>query len=572
MTAAGLVLGPAAVKDPKSLDGRLDRLLAVYEKYGLPLPPPGAPLVRYRMGGAEKEGPRYGLAFQLAPAKGDRPALILSGTDDPEPAPPGAPVEVVEMPDPARFGNDNWFTDVAFAVQCHARGWHPLAREALTRYLAEPDLITPEELVHYHGWGYWTGKISKPGTDRALIARRLKVVLATRPDPAEEYELYLIRSLELALVPGQAKPGSIDALIDDLLEVTTVGNPADRSDADPRYRKLAMLGFDAVPALIAHLDDERLTRAWQMGGKATVHYYQVSDFARDLLRGLSGGAIQTDPRTARFDQAAAEKWWGEARKVGEEAYLTRHVLTDNTDAEWPNDLMLELLKEKYPARLPGVYRRLLDVRPKMASWSVARAVSASALPHDVRQKLLLDGARRANLNHRAGALEFLRPFDPGSYDRFLREALEAFPKTPAGEYWRCTEAWFVRLGTKTTNPEVWAALTKAARRADPGLRLELLDGVVVGEELPANIRKQALKYLAGFLNDDTVRDTSTAPDKFSGPCAGFHYSRLEVRDFAAMKLTQLLKLKTKPEVDWAPADWARLRTEVREALSRDGVR
>ena len=198
-------------RDPKVLDYRLERLTAAYVMYRLPLPPADAPLVRYQMTPATKDTPaEYSLAFQIAPAKGGKPPKLMSGESTPTPNPPDAPVELV-LPDPTKFGKETWFGYWAFAVQCKARGWDALAREALVRELAEKFSDTPEMRVHVGAWQFWVNEITKPGTDRAVIARHLHLALSARRRPAEPDEQDLIRSLELALVPSKAKPGSVEA-------------------------------------------------------------------------------------------------------------------------------------------------------------------------------------------------------------------------------------------------------------------------------------------------------------------------------------------------------------------------
>ena len=52
-------------------------------------------------------------------------------------------------------------------------------------------------------------------------------------------------------------------MIDDLTEMCK--RAGDMTKADPRLHRLAHMGFAAVPALIEHLDDDRLTRSISQG-------------------------------------------------------------------------------------------------------------------------------------------------------------------------------------------------------------------------------------------------------------------------------------------------------------------
>ena len=108
---------------------------------------------------------------------------------------------------------------------------------------------------------------------------------------------------------------------------------------------------------------------------------------------------------------------------------------------------------------------------------------------------------------------------------------------------------------QTTDRTVWDALTAATRRTDPGVRVELLDF----QELPEGRagRRLHLGYLAAFLDDESQR----------GPSNVEWMSRIQVRNYAAYRIGHLLKLGPKPDADWKPEDWARLRAEVRTARS-----
>ena len=51
--------------------------------------------------------------------------------------------------------------------------------------------------------------------------------------------------------------------------------------------------------------------------------------------------------------------------------------------------------------------------------------------------------------------------------------------------------------------------------------------------------------------------------------AGREYKRLEVRNFAAMQLAELLKIDADPEPDWTPAQWAELRAKVQAKVKEE---
>ena len=94
-----------------------------------------------------------------------------------------------------------------------------------------------------------------------------------------------------------------------------------------------------MPALIEHLDDDRLTRT-TMTGFNDVWPMRVQHMVSDLLEGLAAeelgtghrlgkeevGGIVASPEGYPVTKRAAKEWWEKARKVGEEDYLKDRVL------------------------------------------------------------------------------------------------------------------------------------------------------------------------------------------------------------------------------------------------------
>src|SRR5205085_9254006 len=114
----------------------------------------------------------------------------------------------------------------------------------------------------------------------------------------------LIKSLDLALVPSKAKPGTIEAMIDALVDYGADTGTLGIFEPEDRYWRIAKLGFDAVPNLIQHLDDDRLTRAMMVGfNNFGPWHLRVRDVVGDLLEGLAaknscGGLMGRTPAGA----------------------------------------------------------------------------------------------------------------------------------------------------------------------------------------------------------------------------------------------------------------------------------
>jgi hypothetical protein len=125
----------------------------------------------------------------------------------------------------------------------------------------------------------------------------------------------------------------------------------------------------------------------------------------------------------------------------------------------------------------------------------------------------------------------------------------------------------VHLVLATDDPRAWKLLEKVAKRSDVGLRMELLAHMNNGYAGDRQ-RQQRLDFLAAFLNDAEAPDVSSRPEMFSGPHAGFTFRRLGVRDLAALELALMLNMPDRPDRDWAPQQWEKLRNKVKDALKK----
>jgi hypothetical protein len=368
---------------------------------------------------------------------------------------------------------------------------------------------------------------------------------------------------------------AIRAAVLDLANATSTDLTRDQTDE--RFRKVVLLGFKAVPALIAHLNDPQPTKV--RPDLDVPYVLRIRDVVMELLQNLAGRELLDAARMGEdlertVPRSAVEAWFTKARRVGEERYLVEHVLEDDRSI---NQTMLFIIANKYPERLAQVYRTLLDERPKMQSYAMPRAIMASALAPKRKRELIGYGLSSKELKHRVWALRALRRLDAYEYDMRLLRELQTIPATPQGEFWRCPEATTASLACLTNNPVVWEALEKAARRAHVGLRMEFLARMYCSGET-ITTRQQQLRFLAGFLGDKTIRDVSTAPRLFSGPSAGasmgdHDFPRLEVRNYAAFWLSQVLPLELgTPRANWDAKQWKAFREAIGQALRAEGIR
>jgi len=292
----------------------LDDLLTTYRAYGLPFPPDDAKLVIYDsglsyMGVDGKEHTSKYLAFLLKQGSRSEPGVLLIGPFVHHVDHGRGKVAFVEPSrSVARDIAPQWYEPVfelniglITAIQCKARGWEPLAKSLLKNSLKsdyghhfsafyQPADLAPKTALAMAAWAYWGNQLIEPASDRKLIAKRMKSLLHTEPRLNKKHNRALLESLEAALVPSKAKPGTVEAMIDDLVEMCSQSRSLTAHDElAPKYLRLAELGFKAVPELIKHLDDNRLTRSVEIGFNNFAPYHRtVGNIVSDLMQDLSG--------------------------------------------------------------------------------------------------------------------------------------------------------------------------------------------------------------------------------------------------------------------------------------------
>lgn len=529
----------------------LNELLRFYVELGLPLPPRDAKLARweYSVGDGFRQA-THGLALLARPAtESAGPLLYLLFQDQ-------AYLKSFELkvvaPKAAEAKNAfPYEDDLLFAIQCHILGWHELAQALFseiptrTRRRGEHVGESPRQRLVQIAWDYWVGQLSVPESDRRPAAWRLRTLLALDSSLGTESNKALMRSIDLCLAPRAAPPGSVEALVDDLVD-----SRYHSDSGDHRYWRVAERGFAAVPALIAHLDDERLTRGTMFLPLDPFHSVRVAppgarvkDVVSALLEGLAGSAVRTpsnrpvtqipepNPPVTRI---AVIRWWLQAQKTGEEAYLVGRVLGKERTG-WNRWYLADILVVRYPKYIPAVY----DAKAE--------------------RRLLIGGMQWWR------GLEALARSDNAVFSAFLLKRIQETPKYISEKFAGCSEAHYAALALKTGDPRIWEALDLASKRVELGVCMEFLGRL--GDPQSTGNRKQRLDFLAGFLHDSRVRDRNRS-FQYEGACAGSEYEKIEVRNFAALQIAGLLGINVPLDPQRSPEDWSRLRARVREDLKR----
>ena len=366
---------------------------------------------------------------------------------------------------------------ICFAVQCKLRGWDDLATAAYAecRNNSRPSSSdTPAAIaeLRWAAWSYWESQLAERHSNRKEAFAQLSELAKWAPGLVTGRKQYLLPDLKTTLVPRKSKSGSVEEIIDGLTDHWDDPEDWDNDAGRVAFWKLAELGLDAVPALLEHLDDVRLTRATSYNLKNPLEPYviRVNQLVEYILNNLSGGRFASEHylRTAaEWKEPKDHKWWAEARKLGEEKWLIENVLPKDEEYESsPNKIILRVIRVKYPHRLKDVYQEALLKQPLVNSESVTKAVLASKLPAKEKIAILEQGATNKNYNHRVLLLEAIAKVDTTVFRKYLLQMLaSAPPELKLSRNERKSELLIVSLIRKTDDRKCWDALTDLSRRA-----------------------------------------------------------------------------------------------------------
>jgi hypothetical protein len=533
----------------------LDDLVAEYRRLGLPEPPANTELVRWKWKYVDDEGftvESAGLVFRLPPKspRGPQPYFLGDGPGY-YPAEPDRVESVIPAP-VALEGVPPALEDLRLAVRCRMRGWDELstALYARARRLIEEFEVyqeyddAPLYIIRDCGWLYWYGQLTEQHSDWRDVHRRLKGIYDRDERFRTEQRGDLLSKLEAALFHKRtARPGTPEALIDDLVDHWEDRDDPSNVSSQTAYWKLAELGFDAVPALLDHLNDTRLTRSFSFGFNIrSAHHVTVGHLCGRLINCLSARTADDRYWEARGDYLNNDKatvWLAEAKRIGEEKWLLDHVLPPGggggivNHPRAPEKEIARALGAKYPARLPAVYRRALRGPIADRLEDFVPEIVASKLTRDAKADLLAEGAAHPDLKHRVRALRGLAEVDPARSKKHLRETIDAVRGD--GDVVMPLEGFgpeLVRLTVRAGDAGCWDALRAATKRVNAEGRLDV--AVYVGCVAPVAPvepnRRHRLRLGLQLLDDEDA----------------------EVRDTAATQLAGLLWLPVRrdPETNW----------------------
>jgi hypothetical protein len=403
------------------------------------------------------------------------------------------------------------------------------------------------------------------------IHKRMEALLAEFPQLNEGWRGEYFKDLTATVSAPPPKPGSTEAL---LLEWAS--HRSERGDrfgqgeeGDAPEREIVRRGYDAIPDLIALLDDRRVTAHEHPGFmNAPPRMLCIGDLARTLLYEIVGP--QSDVDLYHGDSKAIRPWWEQFRGKHEANFLKETIFNRKGDKIiGVNENTAHAMADKYPQELPPLCDEFSKhATPEASPFALAEA--ASKLSQETRLRVLTQFAQRGPLDHKRSVLQVLVKVNPHACAEILLPLVRQLPRDSEGPYWTCPVAFLALVVANLDDDAVWREYLAAARRSTVGLRMEMMSQMTY-TALGSTNRGRRLAFIAAFLQDDALREIpdSFERGKFEGPCAGFTILRLHVRDLAAMQIAAMLGLHESPDEFWTQSQWENLREKVQRKLAEE---
>lgn len=589
-----LLAGTAATEED------LDVLLADYQRFGLPLPPPEAELKRLMSGVHLLSGEKFfRLGFVLPPAKeGGQPRRFsIFGNSEVQ-------ADYVEAAEPvaASFTGtvtsesfdlaESFYQDhtLAFAIQCQARGWRELAQAAYKPY--SRNLAVLRRILRFWARDAAVDRLRDPSVDQRTVLQQLKAIAEAARPPGDQRRDPLIDDLEKTLATPPSD-NEAERWVSQLMDITYVRRDRDETENEdntawryhPVYASMLERWFERMPLLLEHIEDRRITRCARQacasgrepfGEGSMLHPgappARVGDLVRRLITDVAAQEFRDRRTESGFDVAAARAWWAQTQPIGEEAYLQRNVFrTDEYRDRSLNAPALFLLAGRYPKRFQELYRKLIQEELDGDVDDIAIALHNASLEADVKTALWIEGTKAHSFRIRSLALQSLfKAQHPEAVQRFLEE-LKRHPATPPGEYWTCQPPYLLGILRWTEEDAVWRAFLRFTENSDIGQRAQIINHAGY-TYLGQRALGKRLAFLAHFLEDRAVCDPCSGP-KYNGVPAAHFLGKVTLRNLTASTLGGLLAQKPHPAKNWTLEQWEAYITKLNqdERLQRAGV-
>jgi hypothetical protein len=590
---AARLMSPPSFKQELT-DPELIKLVELYKKYDLPLPPEDAELILIDDGPRGinswiEAGGRYSLPALQFGKGANRQYLVGThrrstpdGSTSAEPARETRPA----LPE-ARTVYEGLFSDtdnslffeeslLAHAAQMAYLGYQDYAKACLARNwflrgagLGQPKDSSLEARMAYLALIHHFNECLVPGSDRKEHLNAIKSIAAgglviDPGGPRGE----MIHALAKTAIGAKSKVGTIEYEIDQLTELTNFTGYLRKGYDVAAIRNIRRSGIAALPALIDHIDDRRFTRTSDLlRFDASPAILRVGDICQSLIRDIT--EQQVPGAYLNLTKGHAKAWY-EAKINGrlESFYLKRIKITSGKlDSNTLN--AISGLAKNYPNRIGPLLDEMLGQRPPLDMYDAMYAISD--LPKNHAKSILGRLVRHGNYQTVLAALVYLGGSDPALYRKTLHRLLEDAVKRARLLTSISPEIDLIWHVQRSSEPYAWKQLGKLFRNLRPNTRLEILDRLDYNSwEDQEDSQRNFLRILEPFTRDKS----RPSPTYVAGANVSFltSWPRLTRGQVVLLFCHQVLKPSSLYDLPTTPYKLEKLleqtRRQVSDVLSR----
>ncbi len=465
---------------------------------------------------------------------------------------------------------EEWLTLAAYAQHL---GWTELATEAFQRGKTStgsgqyPDDVTGSPchtlaIVRKMAWEKYTYSLVEKHTNRSHAYSMLKKIC----DDDWHYqvdETELIVDLERTLCKTNADLEGIERYITKLCdEDANFGWTADLTGSPTAYDEICHLGFDAVPILIAHLNDTRLTKSTFLTLGTGIQIVRVGEVCSNILHELSDSEYNPEyDASPEKRQRLAALWFANAKKIGEEKWASTRAV----QMQMSNPTLLRLLAAKYPKRLIEIYREFLKSNVELSSCQIVAAFIHADLTLQEKIDSLLEATHHQRKIHRLDAIKGLAVLDKASSTRALTKHFLRIAVEPQTDEEIAVSAFEIELLWKTNDEKCWDAFIRLLKKVPSSDRIYVLDHLIPDSGL-LEIARYAHHFRAmeSLWSDMEIRNGHVKDLLYPA----YQYPKLTVGDAVTLQFAKLMDIDVPWKRDRAPEEWTTIRNQVHTAWKR----
>jgi hypothetical protein len=305
---------------------------------------------------------------------------------------------------------------------------------------------------------------------------RMKSLFDDLPELRTTQRVELFNDLGATLDAAPPAPNSIEALLLDWSrtpnDMRHLGVFAEMNGvSDASARAIILQGFDAIPGLLALLNDRRIsTHERPALMLAPSRILSVGELANDLLQEITG--LDRFDSNAPRTPADFRLWWQKQRGQSEADFFASAVFQkDEGTIVAVQTCPARILARKFPGRLLPLFEQFdREAQPQTQPFRLAEALAESNLPQNVKVASLVEAAQRGSLEHKRCILQVLAGVDQRQCARLLVSVLAQCSGDCEGPYWTCPKAAFSHVVKRIEDDGTWGHFLRVARNSSVGLR------------------------------------------------------------------------------------------------------